>query len=955
MNGEIKIRQNRLPQRSYYIPENSATLLNGIWEFEFYENGYEETATKSGKIDVPSCWQCRGYEKPYYTNVVYPYPVDPPYLPNQNPMGVYTRNFTITNAEKCHYIVFEGVSSCIELYINDKYVGYSQGSRLQAEFDITDFVNEGENKVTAKVRKWCTGSYLEDQDCFRYNGIFRDVYILSRPKGHITDIDIKTEKNNILVEFGGKARLNLFDAEGKLLKTAEAVGKAEISVINPIKWNSEKPYLYTLVFECEGEVIKQSVGFVEYGINERGAFTVNGTEVKLKGVNHHDTHPQNGYTMTDEEILRDLKLMKQLNINCIRTSHYPPTPKFLQFCNEMGFYVVLETDIEIHGFTSRRAGTTGYDVDGDEADVWIGNRPEWLESYIDRIDRAYNRDKNNPCIFSWSTGNESGHCTNNYEMIKWLRNKDKRRLIHCEDASRMSSKQYPEVDMEIYNRPDMFSCMYSSFEFLEKYAQNEQLKQPLFLCEYSHAMGNGPGDVKDYWNIIYKYPKLIGGCIWEWADHTYLENGVPRYGGDFDELTSDGNFCADGLVTHNREFKAGTLNAKYAYQNVGFEIEGNTLKITNLFDFTNLDEYKIEICINNDGKEMSKKSCILSVMPKETVVTELELPIETRDGAYIVARVFDKDDFEVALWEKKVENIKVAAENEEYAPVKNIAEQKNEYVVTCKNAVYTVSKHSGMFTKISMHGENMLTAPTEMSVWRAPTDNDRHLKNVWGHPNIWQGENFDRIFNNVHSCKCEQSKLCFSGCLAGVGRVPFMKYELMYEFFENGRVKISINGDIEPKTAWLPRFGFEFKLNEKNKSFEYYGMGPFENYCDMKYHTTTGIYKSNTDKEYFPYIMPQEHGNHTNCRWLKTEGGLMFEAAGQAFELNVSKYSSKQLTEAMHTDELTEDKTVNVRIDYKNSGLGSNSCGPATKAEYRLEEKNIEFAFWIYPRADEKN
>lgn len=353
-----RIQENRMPQRAYYIPENddACTMLNGEWDFEFYSRDYDPKPAQKGKIDVPSCWQCRGYEKPYYTNVIYPYPVDPPYVPNDNPLGVYTRKFEIKDKQKKHYIVFEGVCSCVELYINDKYVGYSQGSRLQAEFDISDYVKNGKNKVCAKVYKWCSGSYLEDQDCFRYNGIFRDVYILSRPLGHIKDIDIRTTDNSIKVEFEGSAKISLYDPEGRFLASQMSDGKAEFPVESPQMWTAETPRLYDLVFENAGEVIRQSTGFVKYGINERSAFTVNGVEVKLKGVNHHDTHPTNGYTMTDEEILNDLRLMKKMNINCIRTSHYPPTPRFLEFCNRMGFYVMLETDIEIHGFKNRFGG-----------------------------------------------------------------------------------------------------------------------------------------------------------------------------------------------------------------------------------------------------------------------------------------------------------------------------------------------------------------------------------------------------------------------------------------------------------------------------------------------------------------------------------------------------------------------------------------------------------------------
>lgn len=477
-------QENRLPQRAYYIPEgkNVFSSLNGIWQFDFYACDDDETPVKSGQIDVPSCWQCRGYEKPYYTNVIYPFPVDPPFVPMDNPMGVYTRKFEITDAGRQQYVVFEGSSSCLELYINSQFVGWSQGSHLQAEFDITPYVHPGANEITAKVRKWCFGSYLEDQDCFRYNGIFRDVYLLSRPKGHLTDLDIRTKNDgSISVSFCGTAAISVLDAAGNCLDSGQFCDIAALHIDHPILWNAEKPYLYELVISCAGETIRQQIGFVEYGVNARHAFTVNGVEVKLKGVNHHDTHPTNGYSMTEEELLQDLRLMKKLNINCIRTSHYPPHPKFLLFCNQMGFYVMLETDLETHGFSCRTAGGNGFDcVDGNPA--WPGNRREWLPAFLNRMQRAYHRDKNQACIFAWSIGNESGHCENHWEMIQWLRKTDTRRLIHCEDASRAAiSDAHPAPTY--YSRPDLHSRMYPDYAEVEAYARDESKPLPYFLLQ----------------------------------------------------------------------------------------------------------------------------------------------------------------------------------------------------------------------------------------------------------------------------------------------------------------------------------------------------------------------------------------------------------------------------------------------------------------------------------------
>lgn len=950
------LQENRLKQRAYYIPENADAMipLNGMWKFEFYERDFDDECSSSGEIDVPSCWQCRGYEKPYYTNVNYPFPVEPPYVPNENPMGVYTREFEITNIGRRHYIVFEGVATNVELFINGAYVGFSQGSRLQAEFDISGYVKEGSNTVVAKVRKWCAGSYLEDQDCFRYNGIFRDVYILSRPEGHVKDIDIRTEGDTIHVKLEGKAEVCLYDADGTLLNKKTADGTVDFEVPDAVRWNAEQPYLYELTFSDGVELIRQSVGFVTYGVNERSAFTVNGVEVKLKGVNHHDTHPKNGYSMTEEELVRDLQLMKKLNINCIRTSHYPPSPVFLEHCSRMGFYVMVEADIETHGFLNRYPfGTVNrYDCIGNPE--WIGNRPEWKDAFLERVERMYERDKNQPCVFSWSIGNEAGYCTNNMELIRFLREKDNRRLIHSEDASRTafgedeSRSVYGEVDKDpsYYDHPDMYSRMYPMFESVEAYAHDDKMYLPYFMCEYSHAMGNGPGDVKDYWDYIYQYPKLIGGCVWEWADHCYLENDVPKYGGDFGELTSDKNLCADGIVMHDRSFNAGSLNVKYVYQNVRFELEEDKIRITNLYDFTNLNKYMLQVKINVDGQTVKGKECRIDLEPKEFCKLQLELPKACELGAFAVCRLFNEQGEEVALTELALPvNTKVKETHMESDHVA-IKENRHQYCIKTGDTEYTVSKDTGELIRICKNGVDKLLSPMKITAWRAPTDNDRKIKEKWGHISSSKGENLDRIFNNVHDVTRKENEIIICGSLAGVARMPFFQYKLTLSFFNGGKMHVHLEGNVRENCIWLPRLGFEFETPEENEAFRYYGRGPVENYCDMYVHTTTGYFESTAEAEYVPYIVPQEHGNHTACKILDQRNGLKFKA-DTVFEINVSKYTAQALMNAMHWNELESNHAVNIRIDYKVSGIGSNSNGPELLEKYRLSEKEIDFGYWI--------
>lgn len=936
------ICENREPQRSYYIPESGCTYLNGYWKFKFYNCDYEEGVVEKewGSIEVPSCWQLKGYENPNYSNFAYPFPYDPPYVPTDNPMGVYEREFYISDINRNTYIVFEGVSSCVELFINNKYVGYSQGSRLQAEFDISDYIIMGTNTVTAKVRKWCTGSYLEDQDCFRHNGIFRDVYILSRPIGHIKDINITTEGNTINIKFDGSAEITLLDREKNSIDKIAANNFATFTVDNPIKWNAEKPYLYELLFKYEDEIISQKVGFVSYEIGKDYEFLVNGTEVKLKGVNHHDTHPTNGWTMSDEDIKNDLLLMKKLNINTIRTSHYPPTPKFLDMCDELGFYVMLETDLETHGICVREAKSYGYDCYNNTE--WLCSNDDWKDAFVDRMERAYNRDKNHCSIFSWSTGNESGHGDNHLAMLEFVKKHDKKRLTHAEDASRESqmSDFYGTDTTHYADRTDLFSMMYEDIPSIEKKANDPNFNHPYFLCEYSHAMGNGPGDVYDYWELIYKHKKLIGGCIWEWADHTVLVDGVPRFGGDFKgELTHAGNFCADGLVFHDRSFKAGSLEAKAVYQYMDCELIGDILKVTNLYDFTNLCECTFKYQIKVDGDTVSEDSLILNVEPKKSTNISAQLPNTCTLGAYINCFLYDNTGYCVAQKQLEIpaRTIKKPSETD-YA---KHTEYSDKIVFEGDNFCYTFSKNIGTFVSIIKNGQEQLTAPIAITSMRPTTDNERPLAYNW-----YGGENIHQQFTKIYDCILKDGTITVDSSLAGVSRTPYFRYKTEYTVFANGSIKVQLSGKIKDKCFWLPRLGFEFCTNYENYEFEYFGMGPHENYCDMNHASMIDLYNSDADSEYVNYIMPQEHGNHIKTKFLKMKNGLTFEAF-DTMEFCVSHYSPMMLMNARHQDELVKSDSTHIRIDYKCSGVGSHSCGPELLEKYRLSEKDISFEFYI--------
>ncbi len=934
----------REPQRAYYIPYDSLEkalkgvksesnyykTLNGEWDFKFFERDIDavEPYVFTDKIDVPSCWQTRGFEKGGYSNINYPYPIDVPYVPDDNSCGVYKRDFELDMMwnDRKTYIVFEGVSSCFFIYINGIYAGYSQGSHLQAEFDITDFVKEGTNTIVVKVLKWCLGSYLEDQDFFRLSGIFRDVYMLSREQNHIKDVNIKADMKSITVD---KDNYEIF-FDGNKVESLES----------PRLWTAETPNVYTVVVKGETEYIPFCVGMREVKISENYELLINGVPVILKGVNHHDMHPVNGYTLTEEDLYNDLIKMKELNINTVRTSHYPPHPEFLNMCDRLGMYVIDETDLETHGYANRNPHTKyAYDV---EDPIWPCVDDRFEEMFVERMERMVERDKNHPSVIMWSTGNESGHGKNHVSMIKWTRERDDSRIIHCEDACRKGELQ----------NVDIFCSMYYSVDKLIEYIQNEDIKMPLFQSEYAHSMGNGPGDLHDYMEVFKKYPKAIGGCIWEWADHTLIVDGVQKYGGDFDELTTDANFCCDGLVFSDRSFKAGSLNTKYSYQYFESKTDGDKVTIKNWYDFTNLNKYTTTFTLEVDGEVVASKKERIDIEPHmETVIDfPFELPKECKYGVTFNVHINDDSGYEVGMESHKMDVPRRKIVFSE--PECNLLDTEYKVYIKGDGYSYVFDKHYGGFESIIRNGKEQLDCCTKLSVWRAPTDNDRKVKLKWGYINNdnMSGENMNRLFTKVYSCEVKDNSIIVEGGISGVGRIRLIRYNAVYSFFKNGEIKVELKADVDSRLkengVYLPRFGFEFTSPVVNDSFEYYGMGDGESYCDMHYHTKLGMYKSSADNEYVNYVKPQEHGNHFDTRYLKMGNGLTI-VTDDSFEINVSSYTKEALTDAMHTDELISNGKTNIRIDYKVSGIGSNSCGPKLIDKYGLYDSEIEFSFYI--------
>lgn len=928
--------ENRLPQRSYYIPYESLDkalagdrhqsayyrLLNGNWDFAFYEKDFDlpedlEQITYSATIPVPSCWQIHGYETPGYTNANYPHPVDPPYVPDENPCGIYRTRFTLDESWSARdtHIVFEGVCSCLYLYVNGQYVGFSQGSHLQAEFDLTPYIHAGENILTAKVLKWCVGSYLEDQDFFRHNGIFRDVYLLSREKGGLHDIEVKADCKSITCS---APEYSVYNAGGQIADLAK-----------PILWNGEKPYLYTLVVKTATEYIPFRVGMREISISKKGELLINGQSVILKGVNHHDTHPLTGYTMTDADIRKDLMLMKQLNMNCIRTSHYPPTPEFISMCDELGFYVVDECDNETHGFAFRASKNykdfNGYDS---QDSIWPCTGEEWKAMHLERMERTVERDKNHCSVIFWSMGNEAAYGSNIEAMLNWTKQRDPSRLTHYERCCQVDDKA--PVDIR--------SRMYPTYAQLRELAEMDD-PRPIYLCEYSHAMGNGPGDVGQYMEIFHQYPKAIGGCIWEWADHVVMVDGVQKYGGDFGELTHDGNFCCDGLVFADRSFKAGTLNTKQVYAPFRAALDGNELTVINDYDFTDLSERQLILSVTADGETLQTKTFCLSLAPHCSTVLSLSehfaIPEQCRLGCYLNIALMDG---ETEIGSKQMELTVSRIQPACGKPLNSMTQTRTHIIAEGGNYRYSFNKLYGHFDSICIDGEEQLSSPMAWTVWRAPTDNDSYKES-------WMIQRFHHTFRKIYDISADGNCITVNGSLAGVSRMPYLHYTQTMRFYENGQVDIAVTvKKAENIVDFLPRFGLEFAMPAENAAFTYFGRGPLENYCDMHAHAPVGLYTSDAGSEYVHYVRPQEHGNHLGVRLLTLNNKLTFSSA-EGFECQVSRYDTQMLTEAAHTDELTADGLTHVRVDYKVSGIGSTSCGPILADEFRLDESEFTFRF----------
>lgn len=996
------LHDNAMPTRAYYIPasirkddlvENRESsdrfqLLNGEWNFKYYKsiydvkdafylNGYD--TLEFDKATVPGVWQMAGYDMHQYTNIRYPFPFDPPYVPQDIPCGAYVHTFTYHREEKATsaFLNFEGVDSCFYVWINGRYVGYSQVSHMTSEFDVTSLLEDGTNTLAVLVLKWCDGSYLEDQDKFRMSGIFRDVYLLKRPQKSIWDyrITTKVEQDKAIVKLNLaysepiETAIDIEDQSGALVAHGEIEqdGSLEFTVSNPVMWNTESPYLYTVILSTPDEVIVDHIGFRTIEIKDAVLY-FNGEKIKFRGVNRHDSDPETGCVIGVEQIKKDLTLMKQHNFNAIRSSHYPNAPYFYQMCDKYGFMVIDEADIEAHGpFMLYRKE----DTDRNRFHRWnekIADNPEWEYAIVDRVQRMVQRDKNRTCIVMWSMGNESAYGCNFEKALEWTKSFDPDRITQYESARyRNYDKTYD------YKYLDLYSRMYPALTEIDEYLEKDGSK-PFLLVEYCHSMGNGPGDFEDYFQAIQKDDRMCGGFVWEWCDHAIAhgkaDNGktIYYYGGDHGESIHDGNFCVDGLVYPDRTPHTGLLEYKNVYRPVrvvSYAQEDGTLLFHNYMDFDNLKDFvEIDYEMTQDGLTVEKGSVEnLSAAPHSDGKTELKLQVPSAGKIYLKFIYILKKELpllqkgyvlgfeEIKLENQDGRNQKVLewAEKEESAGTIIVKESAEKIELQANAFSYTLNKRNGLFEDIQFAGRNYLNHPMELNIWRAPTDNDMYIKSEW------KKAHYDKAYTRVYNIEVLQNKygVFIMEHLAVVADTvqKIMDIELTWKIDETGKIIASMEAQKDEEFPDLPRFGIRLFLDKKFEDVAYYGMGPHESYRDKHQATSHGIYRSKVTDLHEDYIRPQENGSHYDCDYVElTNAQYGFAIVSEdSFSFNASYYTQEVLEQTKHNFELEESDSTVLCVDYALNGIGSNSCGPVVLDQYRFRENEFRFQLKLVP------
>lgn len=996
------LHENTMPARAYYIPASKRMdnlvehreesdrmqLLNGTWKFQyftsiynikdsFFEKNYD--TEYFDEIQVPSVWQMAGYDTHQYTNIRYPFPFDPPYVPQDIPCGAYVHNFEYSRDEKASkaFLNFEGVDSCFYVWINGSYVGYSQVSHMTSEFDVTDVLQDGTNTVAVLVMKWCDGSYLEDQDKFRMSGIFRDVYILKRPEQAISDYHIKSKIEDILakVELDVKfysptnVKISIEDKNGAVvaLGSIDEEGTAVLEIASPELWNTENPYLYKLILETENEVIVDHIALRKVEIKDQVIY-LNGQKIKFRGVNRHDSDPVTGFTISLEQITTDLTLMKQHNFNAIRSSHYPNAPFFYEMCDKYGFMVIDEADIEAHGpFMIYRKEDTDYN----RFKRWnekIADDPVWEEAIVDRVKLMVERDKNRFCIVMWSMGNESAYGCNFEKALEWTKNYDPDRITQYESA------RYRNYDETYdYSNLDVYSRMYPALSEIQEYLDKDGSK-PFLLVEYCHSMGNGPGDFEDYFQMIQDNDKMCGGFVWEWCDHAIAhgtaENGktIYAYGGDHGEEIHDGNFCMDGLVYPDRTVHTGLLEYKNVYRPVrvvSYDKESGELVLHNYMDFDDLKDYvKISYELTQDGLVISKDILSeFSVVPHGEGKTNLKISVPENGKCYLKLIYhlkkelplldedhilgFDeievsKDDAKCKLAEKWMQKTAVDSELQ-------VNENDTQIHIKGREFAYTIDRRTALFTEMKFAGREYLNHPMELNIWRAPTDNDMYIKAEW------KKAHYDKAYTRAYTTEVVQGKhgvkIVSHASVVAETVQKILDVTITWKIDASGKIDADIEATKDGEFPDLPRFGVRMFLDKKLSDARYFGMGPQESYRDKHQAASHGLYRANVRDLHEDYIRPQENGSHYDCGYVELNNSRygIVASAEKAFSFNASYYTQEELEKKTHNYELIESDSVVFCVDYALNGIGSNSCGPVVLEQYRFDDVLFRFQFTLIP------
>ena len=996
------LHENTMPARAYYIPasrrmdnlvehreeSDRMQLLNGTWKFQYFNSIYDikdsffeknYDTENFDEIQVPSVWQMAGYDTHQYTNIRYPFPFDPPYVPQDIPCGAYVHTFEYSRDEKApkSFLNFEGVDSCFYVWINGSYIGYSQVSHMTSEFDVTDVLQDGTNTVAVLVMKWCDGSYLEDQDKFRMSGIFRDVYILKRPKQAISDYHIKTRIEDMLakVEIEMKfysplnVKISIEDRNGAVVALGSIAeeGTAVLEIASPELWNTENPYLYKLILETENEVIVDHIALRKIEIKDQVIY-LNGQKIKFRGVNRHDSDPVTGFTINPEQITTDLTLMKQHNFNAIRSSHYPNAPFFYEMCDKYGFMVIDEADIEAHGpFMIYRKEDTDYN----RFKRWnekIADDPVWEEAIVDRVKLMVERDKNRFCIVMWSMGNESAYGCNFEKALEWTKNFDPDRITQYESA------RYRNYDETYdYSNLDVYSRMYPALSEIQEYLDKDGSK-PFLLVEYCHSMGNGPGDFEDYFQMIQDNDKMCGGFVWEWCDHAIAhgtaENGktIYAYGGDHGEEIHDGNFCMDGLVYPDRTVHTGLLEYKNVYRParvISYNKESGELVLHNYMDFDDLKDYvKISYELTQDGLVISKGILPeFSVAPHGEGKTNLKINVPENGKCYLKLIYhlkkelplldedhilgFDeievsKEDTKCKLAEKWIPKTVVDSELQ-------VNENDTQIHIKGREFAYTIDKRTALFTEMKFAGREYLNHPMELNIWRAPTDNDMYIKSEW------KKAHYDKAYTRAYTTEVVQGKhgvkITSHASVVAETVQKILDVTITWKIEAAGKIDADIAVTKDDEFPDLPRFGVRMFLDKKLSAVRYFGMGPQESYCDKHQAASHGLYRADVGDLHEDYIRPQENGSHYDCEYVELNNSRygIVASAEKAFSFNASYYTQEELEKKTHNYELIESDSVVFCVDYALNGIGSNSCGPVVLEQYRFDDVLFRFQFTLIP------